>query len=294
MDQWLVSKVYLNGSFVDAQEAAVSAFDRGLLYGDGLFETMRAYRGRVFRIGDHVQRMTNSARALRIPLNTEPSEIDGVVRELLEMNGLGDAYVRMTLTRGVHTGDLGLDTGQDPTFLVTTREYHGYSERLYSHGMRLTLAAAVRHSASPLGRHKTLNYLENLFARDAAKSAGFDEILFFDENGCVVECATSNVFFVRNGDVCTPSAEMNLLPGITRSVVMELARWSGRKVLERKWPFEELQQADEVFLTNSLMEIMPVSEVAGAKIGGGTPGEVTRQLAAEYSRVVEEECGGES
>ena len=287
-----MTKFYLNGEFVDEFEAVVPLTDRGLLYGDGLFETMRAYDGTVFRMGEHLERLADSARALRIPMFDNPAELGAAVDELLTLNGLGDAYVRVTLTRGAHTGDLTLDTGEAPTLFITAREFIGYSNIMYQHGMKLTIASAVRHSASPLGRHKTLNYLENLIARDAAHENGFDEILFLDENGCLVECATSNLFFVLDGELCTPNVEMNLLPGITRRIVMEQARWNGRKVLERKWPIREIERAEEVFLTNSLMEIMPVCDIAGEKIPGNIPGEITAELATDYKRVVAEECGG--
>jgi len=291
MDGDTMNKVYLNGSFVNEDEAVVPVGDRGFLYGDGLFETMRAYGGRVFRIADHLKRLKRSAEVFHIPLGEPTDELAGIVHELLEMNGLTDAYVRLTLTRGIHGGNLWLDTGESITLLVNTREYHGYPEELYVRGMKLMVSDAIRHSRSVIGRHKTLNYLENLLARDAARTTGFDEAVFLDETGCVTECATANVFFVRAGEVCTPSAELNLLPGITRGVVMELARWSGRKVLERKWRLREFEQADEVFLTNSLMEVMPVCELTGVEIGSGEPGEVTRELAAEYRRTVTEECG---
>ena len=287
-----MAKIFLNGDFVDEFEAVVPVTDRGVLYGDGLFETMRAYAGKVFRTGEHLERLADSARALRIPLGMGSEELSAAVTELLRLNSLDDATVRLTLTRGTHTGNLALDTGEAPTLFITAREYHGYSDIMYTHGMKLTIASAVRHSNAPLGRHKTLNYLENLVARDAAKENGFDEILFLDENGCIVECATANVFFVLDGELCTPSADMNLLPGITRRIVMEQARWNGHKVLERKWPVRELERADEMFLTNSLMEVMPVSAVAEETICDGAPGKVTRELAADYKRLVRQECGG--
>jgi branched-chain amino acid aminotransferase len=287
-----VSKVYLNGRFVDEKEAVVSAADRGFLYGDGLFETMRAYSGRVFRLGEHLRRLSSSARVLRIPLKTAPAGLEAAVERLLAVNRLRDAYVRITLSRGRHTGDLGLDTGGPPTLVMSARAYHGYPAELYARGMRLTVAESVRDTKSSVGRHKTLNYLENLLERDAAKSRGFDEVLFLDEKGRFVECATANVFFVRDGDLSTPSAEMNLLCGITRAVVMELARARAIKIIEGKWRLEKLQRADEAFLTNSLMEIMPVREVAGVSIGGTVPGDVTRSLAADYRRLVEKECSG--
>lgn len=287
-----MGRAYVNGEFVDEHEAFVPTADRGFLYGDGLFETMRAYDGRVFRLRAHLERLFSSAGALRIPLGTSTEELEEAVTTLLGMNELHDAYVRLTLTRGWHPGHLGLNTGEEPTLVIHAREYHGYPRELYAAGMRLTVGEAVRHTHSLIGRHKTLNYLENLVARDAARAAGFDEVLFLDESGCVTECATSNLFFIRDGELHTPSSEMNLLPGITRAVVMELASWNGRKTLERKWHFEEFRQADEVFLTNSLMEIMPVREVLSVKIGTGVPGEVTCELARAYHRAVAEECGG--
>jgi branched-chain amino acid aminotransferase len=286
-----VSQVYLNGQFVDEKDAVAPVGDRGFLYGDGLFETMRAYGGRVFRLGMHLQRLSSSARALRIPLTTAYSELEAAVGKLLALNGRGDAYVRITLTRGRHTGDLGLDTGEKATLVISAREYHGYPAELYAKGMRLAVAGSVRDTKSAVGRHKTLNYFENLVERDAAKRRGFDETLFLDEKGCVVECATANIFFVRDENLCTPSTEMNLLPGITRAVVMELAAAGGIKVIEGTWPLADLQWSSEVFLTNSLMEIMPVREVAGVSIGKAAWGEVTRKLAADYRRLVEKECG---
>ena len=288
-----MSKVYLNGKFVDEKKALVSALDRGFLYGDGLFETMRAYSGRVFRLREHLRRLADSARALRIARAVPRAELEAAVARLLAVNGLGDAYVRITLSRGRHTGELGLDTGETPTLVMNAREYHGYPGELYARGMRLTLAESVRDTKSSVGRLKTLNYLENLIERDAAKRSGFDETLFLDETGFVVECATSNIFFVRDGDLFTPSAEMNLLCGITRAVVMELAAAGGRKVVEGRWRLEELRRSSEVFLTNSLMEIMPVREVAGLSIGGTVPGDVTRSLAAGYRRLVAQECAAD-
>ena len=286
-----MNQVYLNGGFMNEDEAVVPVGDRGFLYGDGLFETMRAYGGRVFRIADHLKRLRNSADVFHIPLRESPTDLEGIIHELLEVNGLTEARVRLTLTRGIHGGNLWLDTGENITLLITTREYEGYAKELRAHGMKVMVAEIVRHSRSIIGRHKTLNYLENLIARDAARVGGYDEALLLDETGCFTECTTSNIFFVRDGDVCTPSAELNLLPGITRDVVMELARWGGRKVLDRKWHFRDLQEADEVFLTNSLMEVMPVSELADMAIGYGAPGEVTTELAAAYRRAVTEECG---
>lgn len=285
-----MNKVYLNGSFMDEDEAVVPVGDSGFLYGDGLFETMRAYGGRVFRLGEHLRRLKASADVFHITLREPVGELEAIVTELLDVNDLTEARVRITLTRGIHGENLWLDTGEHITLFISAREYHGYPRELYARGMKVIVGDTVRHSHSLIGRHKTLNYLENLLARDAAKTTGYDEVVFLGENGCVTECSTSNIFMVCNGELCTPGTEMNILPGITRSVVMELARWSGRKVLERKWHLKDLRQADEVFLTNSLMEVMPVCEAAEAQIGGGLPGEVTTELAADYRRAVEKEC----
>ena len=281
-----MSIVYLNGRLVDENRAVVSALDRGLLYGDGLFETMRAYAGRVFRLEAHRERRARAARALRIPIEVDASAAE----RALQANRLEDAYVRITVTRGIHGGDLGLDTGAPPTLLVQARKFHSYPKTLYARGMALSLADAVRPTRSLVGRHKTLNYLENLLARDAAKRGGADETLFLDERGFVAECSASNIFFVRRGALLTPDASMNILPGITRAVVIELARAAGIRVKEGRFRLAELKRADEAFLTNSLMELMPVREIAGATIGRGVPGAVTTALAAAYRRLVEAEC----
>jgi branched-chain amino acid aminotransferase len=278
-----MNKVYLNGRLVDERRAVVSALDRGLLYGDGLFETMRAYGGRVFRLDQHLARMARSAKALRIPFDVKPD----AVTKLLRANGLADAYVRITLTRGVHGGDLGLDTGARPTQIIQARAFHAYPPRLYRRGMKVALADAVRPSRSAAGRHKTLSYIENLLARDAAKGRGFDETLFLDDRGFVAECATSNLFWAKKGTLFTPAASMNILPGITRAAVIEIARADGVKVKEGRFRLAELKRADEVFLTNSLMEVMPVREVAGKRIFRHV---ATRGFALAYRRLVAAEC----
>lgn len=303
-----MTMVYLNGRLVDEKRAVVSAFDRGFLYGDGLFETMRAYGGRVFRLGEHLARLKASAKALRIPFKTSRKEIESAVERLLCFNVAQppsaaavssshpragephqkDAYVRLTLTRGPHSGDLKLDTGARPTLVIQARKFHGYPKTLYKTGMKLALADAVRATGSGVGRHKTLNYLENLLARDAAKRGGFDEALFLDERGFVAECSASNIFWVRRCALFTPGIDMNILAGITRAAVSEIARAAGLKVREGRFRLAELKSADEVFLTNSLMEIMPVCDVAGNRF---KPGAVTRELAAAYRTLVAAECG---
>ncbi len=278
-----MGKLLLNGKLVDEKRAVVSTLDRGLLYGDGLFETMRAYGGRVFRLGEHLARLARSAKALRIPFALDP----GAVEKLLRVNRLADAYVRITLTRGLHAGGIRLDAGARPTLVIHAREYPGYPKTLYKTGMKVAFADAVRATRSVVGRHKTLNYLENLLARDAASRAKCYEALFLDEKGFVAECAASNIFFVRKGVLCTPSAAMNILPGITRGVVLSLARAAGIRVREGRWRLRDVQRADEAFLTNSLMEVMPVRQVAGKRIALGG---VTRRLAAGYRNLVEREC----
>ena len=350
-----MSTVYLNGRFVDERRAVVSTLDRGFLYGDGLFETMRAYGARVFRLDEHLARLAKSAKALRIPFTLDAREIESAIAKLLRFNvaqppsgesssyvahplapteerpsgvtssyvahppsGVTSslraqarapvphqqheqkdtpeggcatsAYVRITLTRGIHAGDLGLDTGAPPTLVIHAREFHGYPKTLYRRGMKVALADSVRPSRSLVGRHKTLSYIENLLARDVARKARCSETLFLDERGFVAECSASNIFFVRQGALFTPAASMNILPGITRAVVMELARASGVQVEEGCRPLADVQRADEVFLTNSLMELMPVRELAGAKIGRTVPGALTRRLLDEYRRQVRKEC----
>jgi len=272
----------VNGQFVSVGSPGVAALDRGLLYGDGLFETIRAYDGVPFLFEAHIERLNRSAAELRICDGLDPSALRQDVEKLLARNGLRDAYLRITLTRGIHTGPLELQPAERPTTCVVARPLHLPPPERYDPGTRCVLASFRRSAESPLPRHKTLNYLENLLARTEARQRGADDAIFLNTRGEVAEATSSNIFLVLGGQLVTPSLEANILPGVTRAKVIELARDLGIEVLERQvWPYE-FRGADEVFLTNSVAEILPVREVEGRTIGTGGPGPVTARLQTAY------------
>ncbi len=275
--------VYIDGEFVSREHAAVSVFDRSFLYGDGLFETVRAYRGVPFLLKEHLDRMAGSAAELDMAM-PDKARVREAVAELIRRNGLADAYVRVTLSRGLHGGALWPEERLGPRLVIEARAVHPYPAELYARGA-LVVTSAIRHdSASAVRRHKTTSYITNVLAKREAREQGSDEAILLDHDGDVAEGATSNVFCVRGGAVLTPPLEMNILPGVTRAAVIGLAQDAGLSVREERFGLAELQSADEVFLTNSLMEVMPVRSVDGRELSN-TPGVTTRALMAAYHRL---------
>ena len=286
--------VYLNGSLIPRSQARVSVFDHGFLYGYGLFETMRAYHGTIFLLERHLKRLLNSAAV--IGLSPELAEIDlgKACTDTLMANGLQDARLRLTVSRGEVDSFSGSGTSVAPTVLVTARNYQALPAQIYNRGFRVGASSFRRYSQSPLSRLKSANYLLNVLARKEAEAAGLDESLLLNERGFITEGSISNVFFVAHSGLVTPPVESGILPGITREVVMELADALGIDVTEGEVRLEDLGQFDEAFLTNSVMEIMPLVEVrdnAGEviTIGSGRPGKITRRLMAAYRERVERE-----
>jgi branched-chain amino acid aminotransferase len=271
-------QVWLNGEFVPREEAMVSAFDRSFLYGDGLFETVRAYAGTPFKLAGHLKRLAASGEALGI---VPPDGLADAATELIERNGLSDAYVRITVSRGTHAGALAPDEPLAPTVLIEAKPLHPYPAELYERGAALTVSSLAHDSASPLRRHKTTSYLVSILAKREAKERGVDEALLLDPAGNVAEGATSNVFCVRGGELLTPSLDLNILPGLTRATVIDLARGAGIAVREERFGLAALTSANEAFLTNSLMEVMPVRFVDDHAFAPA-PGPVTQSLAAAY------------
>ena len=280
--------IHVNGHLVRADAPAVTALDRGFLYGDGLFETVRAYGGRPFLLDEHLARLAGSAAELRVAerLDTEP--VARGVAELLDANGLAeaDAYIRITLTRGIHTGALTLEPAAEPTVAIIARPLHLPPPERYERGVALVTASARRNADSTLPRHKTLNYLESLLAKTEAKQAGADDALLLNTRGEIAEAASSNLFIVRDGALATPPIEAAILPGITRRQVLRIARELGIAAAERPIPPDELLAADEVFLTNAIVEVLPVRALDGHPIGDGRPGPLTRRLHAAYRDAV--------
>jgi branched-chain amino acid aminotransferase len=274
--------IWVNGLVVGSDEPVLRAFDRGLLYGDGLFETLRAYDGVPFLLEEHLSRLSESAWELRICDVLDGAAIEGAIAELLSLNGLRDAYIRITLTRGEHTGRLELEPAAEPTLIMVAQPLRPLPPSRYDPGSRAIIASVRQNADSPLPRHKTLNYLNNLLARTEARDRGADEALLLNTRGEVAEAASSNIFIVCQRGLVTPSLESNILPGVTRAEVLRLAREAGVPAEERIVCPDELRLAEEVFLTNSVAELVPIRAIEGRPVGSGSPGEVTRLLHTAY------------
>ncbi len=282
---------YLNGSVVPLRQAKVPATDYGFLYGYGLFETLRAYQGRVFRLERHLERLAQSADLLGIPINKD--ELAKAVSSVIRANRLADARIRITVSIG--EGGLAPDPASctSPTVLVTAAEYKPYPEEIYERGFRALISPLRRNSRSPLAQLKSTSYLESMLARQQARQAGADEAICLNERGLLAEASMSNVFLVIQGILKTPGLDSGILPGITREAVLELAGKLGIGVIKGETELEELWRADEAFLTGSLIEVMPLAEVDSRPVGDGKPGIFTRRLMGEYRRLVEKETGGQ-
>ncbi|MFC1873737.1 aminotransferase class IV [Chloroflexota bacterium] len=280
----MIEIVYLNGVLIPRNQAMISVMDYGFLYGYSLFETMRAYEGQVFLLDRHLNRLTRSAETLGIPI--EGPLLNSAVTDTIKANKLSDARVRLTISIG--EGGITPDptTCGNPTVLVTAGAYQPYPEQVYQHGFRAIVSAIRRNSQSPLSRLKSANYLESLLARQEAKKAGVDEALLLNEKSLLTEASMSNIFLIRDGRLQTPKEENGILPGVTRAVVLEMTSALDIGASEQDIRLEDVFTAEEAFLTNSLMEIIPLIEVDGKTVGSGRPGPVTRKLMTEYRKLV--------
>ncbi len=276
--------VYLNGSLIPLSQASISVFDYGFLYGFGLFETMRAYDGKVFRLDRHLSRLARSAGMLGLRIGM--LDLGSAVMTTLRANKLSNARIRITISIG--EGGMVPDpaTCTRPTVLILAGHYQPYPEEVYEKGFRAVTSSIRRNSQSPLSRLKSANYLESMLAKQAAKAAGVDEALFLNERGLLAEASMSNVFLVNEGTLRTPGEESGILSGITRETILELSSKLGINTLEQDIRLDELFQAQEAFLTNSLTEVMPLTEVDGKSIASGRPGPITRKLMLAYGEMV--------
>ena len=290
-DQPSVPILYLNGRLVPADRAYVPALDHGLLFGHGLFETMRAYQGKVFRLDDHLARLLHAAEELGISLSGEWDTLERAIHATLEANHLRDARVRLTVTAGPGPGTpIFPNTGQ-PTILISVTPLSQEIAARTALGYTAVIAPRLRSSQAALVHLKSTSYLENLLARAEAVRSGADEALLLNDHRCIAEGAMSNVFFVIAGKLRTPSPDCGLLRGITRQVVMDLAQALSIDVEAGCLVLEDTMQASEAFLTSSVLEVMPLIGVDGKPVGAGRPGEVTRLLATAYAQVVTRELG---
>lgn len=278
------SIIYLNGSLIPGSQAHISVLDYGFLYGFGLFETMRAYNGQVFRLERHLNRLARSAETLRLKI--EALNLKDAVRDILQANQLSDARVRITVSIGEGRMTPDPSTCQQPTVLVMAEAYQPYPEQVYKKGSSAVISTLCRNSLSPLARLKSTNYLESILARQEARKAGVDEALCLNEKGLLGEASMSNIFLVTDGVLRTPGIESGILPGITREAILEMAPKLGINALEQDIRLEELFQAQEVFLTNSLIEVMPLTKVEDRPIGLGKPGPLTQRFRVAYRELI--------
>jgi branched-chain amino acid aminotransferase len=281
--------VYLNGSLVPLADARIAVMDYGFLYGYGLFETMRAYGGKVFRLDRHLERLAGSAAMLGITV--DKSVLSSAVRDTISANSLSEARIRLTVSIG--EGGTVPDPAScgKPTVLVVAGEYHPLPEEVYQKGFRAIVSSVRRNSQSPVSAMKSLSYMESMLARQEARAAGVDEAICLNEEGILAEASMSNIFLVGDGALRTPAIASGFLPGITREAVLELSGKLGITTVEDDITLEKLLQADEAFITNSVIEIMPLIELDGKPIGTGKPGEVTRRLMGAYKEMVKGEVG---
>ena len=285
--------VYLNGSFVARAEALVSVYDHGFLYGYGIFETMRAYNGRIFLLQRHVERLLEAATELKIDTGLSSAGLEEACRATLTANGLKEARLRLTVSRGEAGPFPGVS--KKPTVVITAAGYSPPPPEKYENGFRAALAAYPRLSQPPLYKLKTTSYLANILARLDAETAGLDEAIFLNECGHLTEGSASNIFLVRpSGGLATPSPDSGLLPGVTRRAVLELADEMRIASAEGQVRIADLEHFSEAFLTNSTMEIMPLVSVRDNEgktitLGSGKPGPITHRLIAAYKEMVKRE-----
>jgi branched-chain amino acid aminotransferase len=283
-------KVYISGKLFEKSEAKISVFDHGLLYGDGVFEGIRAYSGRVFRLKQHVDRLYESAKAIHLEIPMSREAMADAIRQTLAVNNLSDAYIRVVITRGA--GSLGLDPRKttDPQIIIITDKIALYPPELYEHGLKIITAATTRNHPNAVNpRIKSLNYLNNILGKIEATQAGCLEALMLNHKGELAECTGDNVFVLQHGQIHTPSVDSGILEGITRAAVIELARAAGYTVIERTMDRLDVFKAEECFLTGTAAELIPVVECDGRVIGDGRPGPVTRELRQRFQALVREE-----
>ena len=278
--------IFLNGKIIPDAEGNISSGDRGFLYGDGIYETLRSYDGKLFKLAEHLERMRHSAEQLRISFSYTNADIGEKTDELIEKNRSQNAYIRITLSRGTGGGRLQMDDNIKPTTLIQVKPFTPYDKKLYEEGMSLVVSNFRRSTSCPVSCHKSTNLLKSILLKDEAKKRSAHETIVLNTDDYVAECVVSNVFFINNGRVVTPSLDTNILPGITRRTVLDICKDSSIPAGEELFKVETLLNADEVFITNSLMEIMPVSRVEGSKIGKAVPGKITQQLMNAYKRLI--------
>jgi len=279
-------RVWINGKFCDKLDAKISVYDHGLLYGDGVFEGIRIYNGRAFKLEQHIDRLYDSALSICLEIPMGRAAMIDAVEETIKENKKRDGYIRLVVTRG--TGSLGLDPRRcDPHIIIIVDDISLYPQELYDNGLEIITAATIRsHPAALSPRVKSLNYLNNILAKIEAIRGGCLEALMLNHKGEVAECTGDNVFIVKNGELRTPPISAGILEGVTRNVVIELARDADLTVKEMTLTRHDIFTADELFLTGSAAEIIAVVNCDGRVIGEGKPGPITKKLREMFKNLV--------
>lgn len=282
----MTNSIFLNGKIIPEANGNISSGDRGFLYGDGIFETFRSYDRTPFKLVEHIERMRNSAKRLMIAFEYTNTEISETIKELIDKNSIRNAYIRITLSRGEGGSALQMSNGLRSTILIQVKPFTPYDRKLYDEGMSLVVSDCRRSTSCPISCHKTTNLLKSILLKEEANKKAAHEAIILNTDGYVAECIVSNIFMVSGGSVITPSLDTNILPGITRRTVLDICSNSNIPVSEDHFTTDRLIKADEVFITNSLMEIMPVSRIDGSKIGETIPGRITQQLMSTYKLLI--------
>ena len=276
-------KVYIDGKYCDEKNAKVSVFDHGLLYGDGIFEGIRAYNGRVFKLKEHIDRLFCSAKAILLDIPLSHAEIMKAVVDTCRRNKLRDCYIRLLVTRGVGTLGLNPNRCKRPSVIVIADKIQLYASEMYERGMPIVTVPTTRNLHNAVNPAiKSLNYLNNILAKIEANIAGVEEAIMLNADGYVAECTGDNIFIMKGGKMFTPPLSAGALYGITRGVVIELARAAGIEVTEPNLTRYDMWNADECFLTGTGAELIPVIKIDGRVIGTGKPGMVTKSLVKSY------------
>lgn len=279
-------KVYINGKLYPKGEAKVSVFDHGLLYGDGVFEGIRCYNGNIFKLEEHIDRLYDSAEAISLQIQLGRDQLKDAIVSTLKANNLKDSYIRLVVTRGV--GKLGLDpfNCETPQLVIITDTIQLYPKELYEKGLDAIIVQTIRNHSKALNPTiKSMNYLNNILAKIECLRAGAAEGIMLNTDGYVAECTGDNIFIVKDNEVFTPPVSAGILIGITRNVVIELAKEANITVKEEQLTEDDLYNADECFLTGTAAEIIPVANIDGRKIATGKPGKITLSLLKKYQKL---------
>lgn len=282
--------IFINGRLIIENKAKIHVRDRGFLYGDGLFETLRSYKGFIFMLDAHLQRLFHSLKVLKYNIYFDKEYIEDAVNKTVKKNNLsaGDTYIKIIVTRGIHRGELHFDKYYKPNLIIIADSLAPYPEDDYTKGINIISSSIIRQAiGSPIYSHKLLNYFENIFAKDEAHYNGAQEAIFLTRDHLVLEGASSNIFYIKRNMLYTPPLTQNILPGITREVVIDICNENRIKVRQKKIHYRDIIEADEIFKTSSIAGIVPVRKIDRFIITGEIPGKITARLMKLYLSRVE-------